>query len=183
MDFRLNDDEMLTFIARGYHIFHPAIDAEIHQAVCAQTRAAFVQGKNPGNAHLRTGPGTGAGIVASAGGGGADEHLGRGLSHALPPSRSPDPTRPSSRRVSPRRDATGLAGLDPPLALWTPAAQGAVGVLPSCGTQRVGTDDLGARIAVLSATARGDGSLGMRGRRRRRDNGHLPLLVLASGRS
>ena len=50
MDFRLNDDEMLTFIARGYHLFHPAIDAEIHQAVCAQTRAAFVQGKNPGNA-------------------------------------------------------------------------------------------------------------------------------------
>ena len=50
MDFRLNDDEMLAFIARGYHLFHPAIDAEIHRAVCAQTRAAFVQGKNPGNA-------------------------------------------------------------------------------------------------------------------------------------
>ena len=50
MDFRLNDDEMLAFIARGYHLFHPAIDADIHQAVCAQTRAAFVQGKNPGNA-------------------------------------------------------------------------------------------------------------------------------------
>ena len=50
MDFRLNDDEILAFIARGYHIFHPAIDAEIHRTVCAQTRAAFVQGKNPGNA-------------------------------------------------------------------------------------------------------------------------------------
>ena len=50
MDFRLNDDEMLAFIARGYHIFHPAIDADIHRAVCTQTRAAFVQGKNPGNA-------------------------------------------------------------------------------------------------------------------------------------
>ena len=50
MDFRLNDDEMLAFIARGYHLLHPAIDADIHQAVCAQTRAAFVQGKNPGNA-------------------------------------------------------------------------------------------------------------------------------------
>ena len=50
MDFRLNDDEMLAFIARGYHIFHPTIDADIHRAVCAQTRAAFVQGKNPGNA-------------------------------------------------------------------------------------------------------------------------------------
>ena len=52
MDFRLNDDEMLAFIAiaRGYHIFHPAIDTDIHQAVCAQTRAAFVEGKNPGNA-------------------------------------------------------------------------------------------------------------------------------------
>ena len=50
MDFRLNDDEMLAFIARGYHILHPAIDADIHQAVCAQTRAAFVQGENPGNA-------------------------------------------------------------------------------------------------------------------------------------
>ena len=50
MDFRLNDDEILSFIARGYHIFHPAIDADIHRAVCAQTRAAFVQGKNPGNA-------------------------------------------------------------------------------------------------------------------------------------
>ena len=50
MDFRLNDDEILAFIARGYHIFHPAIDADIHRAVCAQTRAAFVQGKNPGNA-------------------------------------------------------------------------------------------------------------------------------------
>ena len=50
MDFRLNDDEMLAFIARGYHLLHPAIDAEIHRAVCAQTRAAFVQGKNPGNA-------------------------------------------------------------------------------------------------------------------------------------
>ena len=50
MDFRLNDDEMLAFIARGYHILHPAIDAEIHRAVCAQTHAAFVQGKNPGNA-------------------------------------------------------------------------------------------------------------------------------------
>ncbi len=50
MDFRLNDAEMLAFIVRGYHIFHPAIDADIHQAVCAQTRAAFVEGKNPGNA-------------------------------------------------------------------------------------------------------------------------------------
>ena len=50
MDFRLNDDEMLAFIARGYHLLHPAIDAEIHRAVCAQTRAAFVQGENPGNA-------------------------------------------------------------------------------------------------------------------------------------
>ena len=50
MDFRVNDDEMLALIARGYHIFHPSIDAEIHRAVCAQTRTAFVQGKNPGNA-------------------------------------------------------------------------------------------------------------------------------------
>ena len=50
MDFRLNDDEILAFIARGYHIFHPAIDADIHQAVCAHTHAAFVEGKNPGNA-------------------------------------------------------------------------------------------------------------------------------------
>ncbi len=50
MDFRVNDDEMLALIARGYHTFHPSIDAEIHRAVCAQTRTAFVQGKNPGNA-------------------------------------------------------------------------------------------------------------------------------------
>ena len=50
MDFRVNDDEMLALIARGYHIFHPSIDAEIHRAVCAQTCTAFVQGKNPGNA-------------------------------------------------------------------------------------------------------------------------------------
>lgn len=50
MDFRLNDDEMLAFVARGYHLLHPAIDADVHRAVCDQTRAAFVNGKNPGNA-------------------------------------------------------------------------------------------------------------------------------------
>ena len=39
MDFRLDDDELLAFIARDYHILQPEIDAQIHREVCAQTRA------------------------------------------------------------------------------------------------------------------------------------------------
>ena len=175
--------EMLAFIARGYHIFHPAIDAEIHQAVCAQTRAAFVEGKNPGNAIYERVPALEQVLSHPQMVGALTSILGRGLSHALPPPCPPDPTRPSSRRVSPRRNAEDLAGLEPSLALWTPAAQGAAGVLPPCSTQGVGTDHRGAWVSVLSAAPRSDGSLGMWNRGRGRGDGYLPLLVLASGRS
>ena len=55
-DYRLNDEEIAAFIARGYHILQPAIDPEIHRVVREQTRAAFVGGENPGNAIYERAP-------------------------------------------------------------------------------------------------------------------------------
>jgi hypothetical protein len=48
-NYRLNDEEIAAFIARGYHILHSDIDADVHRAVREQTRAAFGEGENPGN--------------------------------------------------------------------------------------------------------------------------------------
>ena len=55
-DYRLNDREITAFIARGYHVLQPDIDAEIHRDVREQTRAAFVSGENPGNAVYEQAP-------------------------------------------------------------------------------------------------------------------------------
>lgn len=49
-DYLLGDEEIARFVARGYHILDPDIDARIHRDVRQQTRAACENGANPGNA-------------------------------------------------------------------------------------------------------------------------------------
>ena len=111
-NYRLNDKEIAAFIARGYHILHSDIDADVHRAVREQMRAAFGAGENPGNAVYEQAPAVQQVAGASAGGRGVVEHSRAGLLYGMPSPRPPDQAWPASWWISPGWHAAGAEGLD-----------------------------------------------------------------------